>query len=356
VNEKKEFYVYIYLDPRKKGIYKYGDYEFEAEPFYVGKGKRYQHMTHLQEVTNNRPIEKVGNKHKFYKIKLILEAGLEPIILKIKIGLTERKAFDLEIWMIWAIGRLIFKEGPLTNIHEGGSGGGNEHRIGKTCEQIYGDEKAKQMRIKLSDNNAFKGKYELTYPDGTTIITVKNLAKFCRDNSDLNISSCGLQEVSSRRQHHHKGFKCKKISGGLNKDIVKKMRNTVSKISENQKEKTSKKLIKNNNATGEWEIIHPNGFIKIIKNLSKFCRDNSEFNLNPECMRLNIQHKGFKCRKISGGNKYIHTIETRQILSEKGKCRVAWNKGLTKETDLRIKQQSKTLKESMKKEIKNDRT
>jgi len=32
------FYIYICLDPRKSGIYKYEKYKFDYEPFYVGKG------------------------------------------------------------------------------------------------------------------------------------------------------------------------------------------------------------------------------------------------------------------------------------------------------------------------------
>jgi len=32
-----KYYVYVYLDSRKPGKYKYGEYEFDYEPFYVGK-------------------------------------------------------------------------------------------------------------------------------------------------------------------------------------------------------------------------------------------------------------------------------------------------------------------------------
>lgn len=31
------YYIYIYLDPRKNGSFKYGSHEFKCEPFYVGK-------------------------------------------------------------------------------------------------------------------------------------------------------------------------------------------------------------------------------------------------------------------------------------------------------------------------------
>lgn len=37
--ELKDFYVYVYLDPRKSGEYIYDDLKFNYEPFYVGKGR-----------------------------------------------------------------------------------------------------------------------------------------------------------------------------------------------------------------------------------------------------------------------------------------------------------------------------
>ena len=45
--EENIFYVYVYLDPRKPGNYVYGEYSFDYEPFYVGKGSNGRCTIHL---------------------------------------------------------------------------------------------------------------------------------------------------------------------------------------------------------------------------------------------------------------------------------------------------------------------
>ncbi len=75
-------YVYIYLDPRKPGLFKYDEYEFEYEPIYVGMGIRNRFTDHLKEATYKKFL-KAGNKIKFYKIKSILSENRIPIIQKI---------------------------------------------------------------------------------------------------------------------------------------------------------------------------------------------------------------------------------------------------------------------------------
>jgi hypothetical protein len=108
-----EYYVYAYLDPEKVGLFEYGGFSFGYEPFYVGKGKGKRYLSGLTEV---------GNKMKKDKIEKIYSGGHEPLMIKIKSGLNENEAFDLEILLIKEIGRITLENGPLTNITDGGIG------------------------------------------------------------------------------------------------------------------------------------------------------------------------------------------------------------------------------------------
>ena len=110
----KEFYVYIYLDPRKPGSFRYNDLEFNFEPFYVGKG------------TKNRSHSGIRDKNKSLKvskIRAILKSENFPIIIKLYEDITNNESFTKEIETILKIGRIDNKTGPLTNMTDGGTGG-----------------------------------------------------------------------------------------------------------------------------------------------------------------------------------------------------------------------------------------
>jgi hypothetical protein len=109
-----KYYVYIYFDPRIKSSFKYGELEFEYEPFYVGKGKGQRYLSHLKQKADT---------YKVRKIKSIRSAGYEPFMIKYKDGLSEKEAYDLEIELIKTIGRKNLRTGPLANIHDGGTFG-----------------------------------------------------------------------------------------------------------------------------------------------------------------------------------------------------------------------------------------
>lgn len=140
--EKKEYYVYTYLDPRKKGKYRYEKVNFLHEPIYIGKGKgnrAFSYYKHNQFV-----------KNKFSKIE-------KPIILIIANHLTEIEAFNLEKELITLIGRYDLKTGPLCNFTNGGEGGSGriyitsketKKKISKSCKGIKRSEEFKQkMRL-----------------------------------------------------------------------------------------------------------------------------------------------------------------------------------------------------------------
>lgn len=129
--EDQRFYVYIYLNPLKSGIFEYpigkNKIIFLFEPFYVGKGKDnrlYNHLNRakkiiLQEIEVNK---KQSNNYKLNIIKKILKNNLEPIIFKLQNNLNEKTAYGLEKFYINLIGRLDKGLGPLTNLTEGGEG------------------------------------------------------------------------------------------------------------------------------------------------------------------------------------------------------------------------------------------
>ena len=84
---KNIFYVYVYLDSRFPGDYKYGDLTFNYKPFYVGKGKDNRYLDHLKVVENNRKLP--YNAKRYEIIKDIINSGDKPIIFKIDENLSE---------------------------------------------------------------------------------------------------------------------------------------------------------------------------------------------------------------------------------------------------------------------------
>lgn len=121
MNTNNIFYVYAYLDTRKPGNFIYSNgkfqYEFDFEPFYIGKGFDDRFNVHL-----NMAIKTEKNSYKLNKIRAIIKESLDPMIVMVHKDLEETYALQLEISLISLIGRHDLKKGPLTNLTNGGDG------------------------------------------------------------------------------------------------------------------------------------------------------------------------------------------------------------------------------------------
>jgi len=157
-SKEQIYYTYLFLNPLKPGKFKYNEHEFEYEPFYVGKGKGKRWQTHLKE--ENIIVEK--NKHKNNIIKQILSINKNPILIKLYENISEKEAFDYEIYLISLIGRSDLNTGPLTNLTAGGDGcvkrSNNYGRPTSDETKKKISEKIKSLGTWAGDNNPSKTK------------------------------------------------------------------------------------------------------------------------------------------------------------------------------------------------------
>lgn len=141
-------YIYIYCDPRKKGIFKYDgiDIIFNYEPFYVGMGYGYRYKRHV----TNYEIKLNYNTIKNGKIKHIIEGNFDPLkyVIFYSENISRDEAIRLETLLIKILGRIDNKTGILSNLSDGGDGssGIKSGFKGKTYEEIYGIEKAIKLK------------------------------------------------------------------------------------------------------------------------------------------------------------------------------------------------------------------
>jgi len=114
---KNEFYVYIMLDQRKKGIWKYDNLIFNNKPFYIGIGKKYRMTAHFtpynlkNKSIKNNIINSIFNELNEY-----------PIYYKIYSGLTYDEAIKKETDIIQHFGKIKDDTGILSNLTDGGDG------------------------------------------------------------------------------------------------------------------------------------------------------------------------------------------------------------------------------------------
>lgn len=202
-----KYYVYVYLDPYKRGNFNYGSYIFDFEPFYIGKGSGKRFSMHLFKYY-------CFNNFLSHKINKIKNTNNTPIIIQYQNNLTEEEAYNLEYDMIKSIGRRDLNTGPLTNLTDGGIGG--KHRV-YTNEQrelrrkmfsgssnpMFGKKYSKEQREFLSKTrtgslNSNAKEYKITDINKNVII-IKSLKTFCKENN-LNYSTI-RSAMQTKRWH-----------------------------------------------------------------------------------------------------------------------------------------------------------
>ena len=212
------FYVYVYCNPLKPGIYSYQEngigIDFPCAPFYIGKGKDLRLNDHLNEANRIKKYEAESiqeekpkyNRHKVNTINKIHREGKEVVIYKICENLEEETSYLLERFFIKMIGRADKKLGILTNMRNGGDGGrglskeNEEKRVQnykKTINNIPDYEKkkkVKEMETKRNDPSIMKNagkKASKTKKDNPEIVEnqVKNLKITLEQNPDIKLNA-----------------------------------------------------------------------------------------------------------------------------------------------------------------------
>lgn len=228
------FYVYVYMDPRKPGDYKFGELNFSFEPFYIGKGIGSRKTEHLREAKSSRPLQPFHNPLKINKIRKILKEGYEPLIELVYQGLSNEEAEVAEERCIALIGRLVEKKGPLTNKASGNPFKGTMVLSGE-AHWGYGLARSEETRKKISENhkdcsgsnNSRAKKWRLISPTNEIIECYGNLKKVC---DELNINESILRGIRGHRYElaqYNRIYELKKAARFQRIDVKAKAFNTI---------------------------------------------------------------------------------------------------------------------------------
>ena len=233
-----QFYIYVLLDLRKIGKFKYREYCFQYEPFYIGISKRKVRVNeHFYLSTKTCNALKTGIIKKLLKLSF----NKNNIVSIYKNNLTESDAIKLEIDMIKTIGRRSFLKVPLSNMTDGGGGIFNpdeewRREKGENSKGekniFYGKKHSKETKEKMS--NAKKGKQ-----------------KGCLNGNFGKKWTTEQKNVASIRQKKNH----KHLIGENNPSKRTEVKKKISK---------SKMGIKNPNAS-IWELVSPAGEKHTIK-------------------------------------------------------------------------------------------
>jgi len=256
MSKQNQCYIYIYLDPRKPGYYKYGEYHFVYEPFYIGKGSNSRAWDHLKENSYNPYFN-----NKIKKIQRV--TGNDPYIIIYRNNMCDGDAYILEEQMINIVGRTNNKTGPLCNLTVGGigaSGGKDNHFYGKHH---------------TDENKQYMSSLKKGVP----------LSKEHREN--ITKAQTGTKRTPETRQ--------KQSDAQKNLDPKVRAKITTSHRSPEYTDELRKHI--GDSVSYLWKVTSPLGEVRIILNLKRFCDENGLCKTGMLRVANNVTHmyKGWKC-------------------------------------------------------------
>jgi hypothetical protein len=281
----------VYLNPLKKGEYKFGKLKFEYEPFYIGLSRTKLRMDkHIIIAKMNEKYNKKTFKDNI--ILKIIKSGKEPIRYKLYENISPESAKRLEICLIKKIGRRDLGLGTLVN-HTGGGDGLIELTdklrkcIGRKVSEAW-----KNGSYNNVDYNWTKGENNHFYGKNHTEHTKNKIREYIGDsqkgelnaNYGNNWTDIQKNEASIRQKENHKH-----LTGDNNPSKRQDVRRKISK---------SKIGLKNPN--GElWELVSTIGEKYIIEGGIK--RNLKNYGLNYQQFRNCEVIDGYMINKVKKG-------------------------------------------------------
>ena len=193
------FYVYVYLDPRKPGQYNYGEFIFTCEPFYVGKGTGMRYEPRLRHSRQN-----------LYLLNKLLKIESKNVIVCFLTWTPfEKEALQKETELIALIGRSDCG-GPLVNMTAGGEGVTGLHLSLEVRQRI-----SASLTGRKGCTHTVESKRKISIKNSGRIFTEAHKQKLRKRKVGKSSSNKGKQHSIETRQKLREAWIKRKLRGDV---------------------------------------------------------------------------------------------------------------------------------------------